>query len=61
MVKYQEMDFYPLEGQPYFDNERFWISPMNFIAENLQDYPEKVILHGCTLPIIPYLVLRLNQ
>lgn len=49
MKKYEEFDFYPLEGQPYFDNDRFWISPLNFIPENLKDIPEKIIIHDCTL------------
>lgn len=49
MKKYEEFDFYPLEGKPYFDNERFWISPLNFIPENLEGIPEKVLIHDCTL------------
>ena len=49
MKKFEEFDFYPLEGQPYFDNDRFWVSPLNFLPENLKDLPEKVIIHDCTL------------
>ena len=48
-MKYEEFDFYPLKGQPYFDPDRFWVSPMNFVPENLAKYPEKVIIHDCTL------------
>lgn len=49
MKKFEEFDFYPLEGQSYFDNDRFWVSPLNFLPENLKDLPEKVIIHDCTL------------
>lgn len=49
MKNIDEFDFYPLTGQPYFDNERFWVSPMNFVAEHYQKYPDKVQIHDCTL------------
>lgn len=49
MKKYEEFDFYPLEGQAYFDNDRFWVSPLNFLPENLKGLPEKVLIHDCTL------------
>ncbi len=47
--KIEEIDFYPLAGQPYFDNNKFWVSPMNFLEENIKDYPAKVQIHDCTL------------
>ncbi len=46
---FNEFDFYPLKGQPYFDNEKYWVSPLNFLEENLAPYPEKVLIHDCTL------------
>ncbi|MCL1928685.1 MAG: hypothetical protein FWG07_07850 [Treponema sp.] len=46
---FEEFDFYPLKGQPYFNNDKYWISPFNFIPENLAGYPEKIIIHDCTL------------
>ncbi|MCL1928195.1 MAG: hypothetical protein FWG07_05320, partial [Treponema sp.] len=46
---FEEFDFYPLKGQPYFDNDKFWISPFNFVPENLVGYPEKILIHDCTL------------
>ena len=46
---FQEFDFYPLKGQPYFDNDKYWVSPFNFMPENLAGYPEKIIIHDCTL------------
>lgn len=49
MKQFEEFDFYPLEGQPYFDNERFWVSPLNFLPENTKNYPDKVEIHDCTL------------
>lgn len=48
-MKFEEFDYYPLENQPYFDNNRFWISPLNFIPENIDCYPDKIVLHDCTL------------
>lgn len=49
MSKFEEFDFFPLEGQPYFDNDRLWISPLNFLPENLEGIPEKIQIHDCTL------------
>lgn len=46
---FNEFDFYPLKGQPYFDNEKYWVSPLNFLEENLTPYPEKILIHDCTL------------
>jgi len=48
-MKFEEFDFYPLSGQPYFDPDRFWVSPMNFLPENIKGYPQKVAIHDCTL------------
>ena len=47
--KIEEFDFYPLEGQPYFNNDRFWVSPMNFLEENISNYPDKIQIHDSTL------------
>ncbi|WP_298016448.1 LeuA family protein [uncultured Dysosmobacter sp.] len=49
MKKFEEFDNYPLEGQPYYDENRAWVSPLNFLEENLKDYPEEIQIHDCTL------------
>jgi len=46
---FEEFDYYPLEGQPYFDNDRYWVSPLNFLPESLAKMPEKIQIHDCTL------------
>src|SRR6266536_1353671 len=42
-------DPFPLEGTPWFDPERWWVSPMNF-AEGIQaGLPDQVGIHDVTL------------
>ena len=49
MKRFEEFEHYPLFGQPYYDENRAWVSPMNFLEENIKDYPKQVQIHDCTL------------
>ena len=42
-------DPFPLEGAPWYDAERWWVSPMNFAAEIQEGLPERVEIHDVTL------------
>jgi isopropylmalate/homocitrate/citramalate synthase len=42
-------DPFPLEGTPWFDPERWWVSPMNFADEIQRRVPERVEIHDVTL------------
>jgi isopropylmalate/homocitrate/citramalate synthase len=42
-------DPFPLEGAPWFDAERWWVSPMNFSDEIQGRLPERVDIHDVTL------------
>ena len=42
-------DPFPLEGAPWFDPERWWVSPMNFAREVHDGLPERVEIHDVTL------------
>ena len=42
-------DPFPLEGTPWFDSERWWVSPMNFADEIQRRLPERVEIHDVTL------------
>lgn len=45
----QELPYYPLQGKPYFDNETKWVSPLNFLPEAMEGFPESVYLYDVTL------------
>jgi len=45
----QELNYYPLNGQPYFDNEKKWVSPFNFLPEAMQGMPESIYVYDVTL------------
>ena len=45
----QQLPYYPLEGQPYFDNDTKWVSPLNFLPEAMAGFPESVYLYDVTL------------
>ena len=38
-------DPFPLEGTPWFDPERWWVSPQNFSDEIQARMPERVAIH----------------
>jgi 2-isopropylmalate synthase len=42
-------DPFPLEGTPWFDAERWWVSPMNFDEEIQRRMPERIEIHDVTL------------
>jgi methanogen homocitrate synthase len=42
-------DPFPLEGTPWFDPERWWVSPMNFADEIQRRMPERIEIHDVTL------------
>src|SRR3954451_21749449 len=42
-------DPFPLEGAPWFDSERWWVSPMNFTDEIQRRMPERIEIHDVTL------------
>ena len=42
-------DPFPLEGTPWFDPERWWVSPQNFSDEFKARMPERVDIHDVTL------------
>jgi isopropylmalate/homocitrate/citramalate synthase len=42
-------DPFPLQGAPWFDPERWWVSPMNFAPEIQEGLPERVDIHDVTL------------
>jgi isopropylmalate/homocitrate/citramalate synthase len=45
----KELPYYPLTGKPYFDNEKKWVSPMNFLPESMEGFPQSVYLYDVTL------------
>lgn len=45
----QELSYYPLQGQPYFDNETKWVSALNFLPEAMDGFPESIYLYDVTL------------
>lgn len=45
----QELPYYPLKGQPYFDNDSKWVSPLNFLSETREGFPESIYLYDVTL------------
>jgi len=48
-MKNKEFDFYPLTGQPYFDNDKYWVCPLNYLEENRKDLPKEIYIHDVTL------------
>jgi 2-isopropylmalate synthase len=42
-------DPFPLEGAPWFDAERWWVSPQNFSDEIQARMPKRVDIHDVTL------------
>jgi isopropylmalate/homocitrate/citramalate synthase len=42
-------DPFPLEGTPWFDPERWWVSPMNFSDEIQGRMPDRIEIHDVTL------------
>lgn len=45
----KELSYYPLTGTPFFDNEKKWVSPMNFLPEAMEGFPESVYIYDVTL------------
>ena len=45
----QELPYYPLAGQPYFDNGNKWVSPFNFLPEAREGFPESIYIYDVTL------------
>ena len=45
----QELSYYPLKGKPYFDNDKKWVSPMNFLPEAMEGFPESIYIYDVTL------------
>ena len=45
----KEFDFYPLKDTPYYDPDKKWVSPMNFLPETIAGFPEKVTIYDVTL------------
>lgn len=45
----KELSYYPLQGTPYYDASKKWVSPMNFLPETRDGFPEKVTLYDLTL------------
>ena len=40
---------FPLQDTPWFDPDRWWVSPMNFSAEITGSVPERIGIHDVTL------------
>lgn len=40
---------FPLDGAPWFDKDRWWVSPMNFDPEIQESLPERIRIHDVTL------------
>jgi len=45
----QELEYYPLTGQPYFDNEKKWVSPLNFLPQVYDGFPDSIYIYDVTL------------
>lgn len=45
----KELSYYPLTGQPFFDNDSKWVSPLNFLPETTAGMPEEIYLYDVTL------------
>jgi methanogen homocitrate synthase len=44
-----DVEPFPLEGRPWFDAERWWVSPLNFDDPVQDGLPERVRIHDVTL------------
>ena len=45
----KELKEYPLQGMPYYEKDRKWVSPINFIPDIINEYPKKVCIYDLTL------------
>lgn len=48
-MPFEELEGYPLKGMPYYQEGRAWVSPMNFLPENMKNIPDKILIHDVTL------------